>query len=115
MAITKRKVSRRKTVSRGRTKSNIEAAKIRSKRTVKGKVRSLKFRPNLKSRPVEVSRTRRRGAERPGKRGSESWDTQKWLIGKKLAHVVKEKLIADFRKEDSLELGLKAKKRRVRS
>ena len=38
------------------------------------------------------------------KRGSESWETRKWLIGKKLAHVVKEKLIADFRPEDSSEL-----------
>jgi len=36
--------------------------------------------------------------ERSGKRSSGSWDTQKWLIGKKLAHVVKEKLIADYRR-----------------
>ena len=36
------------------------------------------------------------GIERvAGKRGSGSWDTQKWLISKELAHVEEEKLVAD--------------------
>jgi hypothetical protein len=36
------------------------------------------------------------GIERvSGKRSSGSWDTQKWLIGKRLAHVVKGRLVAN--------------------
>ena len=41
---------------------------------------------------------KRSDIEHGSKHSSGSWDTQKWLIGKKLAHVVKEKLIADYRR-----------------
>jgi hypothetical protein len=56
--------------------------------------------------------------ERSGKRSSGSWDTQKWLIGKKLAHVVKEKLMADYRRsgESAGEVPVQASKgRKTRS
>jgi len=46
-----------------------------------------------------------------GRRRTGSWETQKWLIGKKLAHVVKEKLIAD----DDFSKGLKARLVKPRS
>ena len=98
MAITKGKKTEQKTLHR--RKSHSPAGKIRSKRS---EVHRLKLRPEAPSRSVrQISEAER--PERRGKHSSESWDTQKWLIGKKLAHVVKEKLIADFRKGEPPEL-----------
>ncbi len=49
------------------------------------------FRTHDVGKPGDIERV-------AGQRPSGSWDTQKWLIGKKLAHVVKNHLVADDRK-----------------
>jgi len=103
MAITKGKKTRRKTVLRRSGKSHLPSAKVSSKRAARGDG----------AHSVQIPEERR-GVQRAGRHTSGSWDTQKWLIGKKLAHVVKEKLIADFRKGDARELEQKIRKQRVR-
>ena len=124
MAITKGKMNRRGTVPRGNQRLRSAQKKISTKQTLKGKQARLKPGSNLRSSPVAVSnapssqtrlksRSHPRKAERPAKR-SASWEIQKWLIGKKLAHVVKEKLIADFRNENARPAEQKARKQRRR-
>ena len=49
---------------------------------------------------LRMAMTKHRTTRASRKRSSGSWDTQKWLIGKKLASVVKRKLIADAAEGD---------------
>jgi hypothetical protein len=114
MAVTKGKKIRQRMVHRASAKLRSSPAKARHKKAAKGKLDRAKLGPSSKSRSLQVSKARQLVAEHPNQRSGGSWDTQKWLIGKKLAHVVKEKLIADFRNEDSRALGKKAKKQRTR-
>lgn len=114
MAITKGKRTRRKTVRRASGEVHASTTKVRNQRAVKGKVYRLKLGPSSRSHSAHISKAGRAGAAGSGRRSSGSWDTQKWLIGKKLAHVVKEKLIADFRKESSPASEQKTKRRRRR-
>jgi hypothetical protein len=65
---------------------------FRARSAARGKSASTKTQSSRIPRAVK-----RTDIESRSKRSSGSWDTQKWLIGKKLAHVVKEKLIADYR------------------
>ena len=92
-----------KSVKAGKRKLYSPVRRVRSKKLQhlkagEDKRRRIMLRAVAKPRSFHIPDVEPQGTERAGRRGSGSWDSQKWLIGKKLAHVVKEKLIADSRK-----------------
>lgn len=84
-------------ITPSKTKAAAKRHRTKPGSTGQGNFYHIEVRPKTDFRSFRTQDVGRKGGiERvAGKRGSGSWDTQKWLIGKELAHVENGRLVPD--------------------